>query len=188
MEGCETAVCRWVIAPGLRIQPRNCTVRIWKLARLNSADVTASSVYGRTEFNRFLAIKCLISRGQMVIFLICFQRDCFVRLYFKYIKYHSASMPLARRFPLFCVFKSLLLFFIIEGMTKLVCWFEFVVKIVFLGIRTALSWAMAARECLRLFGIFWTLYMAGCWLLCRECSRESNVLLESNLIDNLGLC
>lgn len=37
-------------------------------------------------------------------------------------------------------------------------------------------------------GIFWTLYMAGCWLLCRECSRESNVLLESNLIDNLGLC
>lgn len=60
-QGCKTAVCRWVIAPGLRIQPRNCTVRIWKLARSNSADVTASSMYGRTEFDRFLAIKCLIS-------------------------------------------------------------------------------------------------------------------------------
>lgn len=60
-QGCKTAVCRWVIAPGPRIQPRNCTVRIWRLARLNSADVTASSLYGRTEFDRFLAIKCLIS-------------------------------------------------------------------------------------------------------------------------------
>lgn len=60
-QGCKTAVCRWVIAPGLGIQPRNCTVRIWKLARLNSADVTASAVYGRTEFDPFLAIKCLIS-------------------------------------------------------------------------------------------------------------------------------
>lgn len=46
----KTAVCRWVIAPGLRIPPRNCTVRIWKRARLNNTDVLASSVHGRTEF------------------------------------------------------------------------------------------------------------------------------------------
>lgn len=60
-QGNKTAVCRWVIAPGLRIQPWNCTVRIWKLACLNSAYVMASPVYGRTEFDRFLAIKCLIT-------------------------------------------------------------------------------------------------------------------------------
>lgn len=60
-QGGKTAVCRWVIAPGPRIQPRNCTVRIWRLAPLNTADVMASPVDGRTEFDRFLAIKCLIS-------------------------------------------------------------------------------------------------------------------------------
>lgn len=45
----KMAVCRWVIAPGLRIQPRNCTVRIWKVARWNSADVMALSAYGRNN-------------------------------------------------------------------------------------------------------------------------------------------
>lgn len=71
----------------------------------------------------------------------------------------------------------------------MVCWFAFVVKILFLGIRTALSWVMTGREGLRLFlKAYFGPSMAGCWLLCRECSRESKVLLESNLIDNLGLC
>lgn len=68
-------------------------------------------------------------------------------------------------------------------MTKLVGWFTFVFKIIFLGIMGNDRLSEVVSK-----GIFWTLYMTGCWLLCRECSRESNVLFESNLIDNLGLC
>lgn len=77
-------------------------------------------------------------------------------------------MPLARCFPLFCMFKSL---FIIEGMTKMVCWFAFVVKLTFLGIRTELSWVMTSRECLRLF--LKAYFGPSTWLAAAYCAESA---------------
>lgn len=49
-----------VIAAGLGIQPQNCTVRTWKPPHLNIAEVTALTVWERTQFNSFLAIQCCL--------------------------------------------------------------------------------------------------------------------------------
>lgn len=95
-------------------------------------------------------------------------------------------MHLTSWFPIFRCFNVLFWLFIIVGTIKLGCWFACVAEIIFLRIRTVLSWIMMVRECLRL--LLRAFFGLGCWLLCWECSGERNVLLESNLMDNLSLC